>query len=326
VALTEEGIIPVPGLLSRTVRLADGQLAHYTTSGESGPAVILLHGGIVGSSGTAGWRFMAPFLGANGFRVYCPDQPGFGQADSREEYWPHLNTLSHANFVHNFANALGLDKFFLAGNSMGADNTIQYVMDHPERVIRFILIATANVGDNVADDKRVPSTLTNRAEYDGTPEGMRAVIEPIIYRKVALDPDLLEMRSRAANNQKQSNDALRAGRQLIREDPSLRQRWSTKDRFAKITIPGIYLYGQDDVLSPVGNGYNQEDTLPNIQMFYPAECGHQGQTDQPDMFNQVFLEFFRDGKVSRKTADWAGISKRRPELAHLVEQGAPARV
>jgi pimeloyl-ACP methyl ester carboxylesterase len=251
---------------------------------------------------------------------YCPDQPGFGQADTREDYWPRLNTLSHANFVEEFATALGLDRFYLAGNSMGADNTIQYVMDHPERVIRFILIATAAVADNVPDEKRVPSTLTNRAEFDGTPEGMRAVIEPIIYRKVALDPDLLEMRTRAANAQKASNDALRAGRSLIREDPSLRQRWSTKDRLSKITIPGIYLYAQDDVLTPVGNGHNQEDTLPNIQFFYPPECGHQGQTDQPDMFNQVFLEFFGDGKVSRKTADWAGVSKRRPEIASLVEQ------
>ncbi len=43
------------------------------------------------------------------------------------------------------------------------------------------------------------------------------------------------------------------------------------------------------------------------------------------MFNQTFLEFFREGKVSRKTADWAGISKRRPELANLVEQVAAAR-
>src|SRR5262249_54939284 len=177
-----------------------------------------------------------------------------------------------------------------------------------------------------AEEKRIPSTLTNRGQFDGTKEGMRSVIGPIIYRQVSLDDDLLEMRTRAANNQKESNDALRAGRSLIREDASLRQRWSTSDRFSKIAIPGIYLYGQDDVLSPVGNGHNQEDTLPNIQMFYPAECGHQGQTDQPDMFNQSFLDVFRDGKVSRKTADWAGVSKRRPELAHLVEQAEPARV
>ena len=80
--LTEEGIIHIPGIYSRWVRLASGAKAHYITTGESGPAVILLHGGIEGSSGTAGFRFMCNFLGSNGFRVYAPDRPGFGKADT----------------------------------------------------------------------------------------------------------------------------------------------------------------------------------------------------------------------------------------------------
>ncbi len=84
--LTEEKLIEVPGMLSRWVRLANGSKAHYMTSGTTGPAVILLHGGLPGSSGTAGWRFMAPFLGDNGFRVYCPDMPAFGLWDDREEF------------------------------------------------------------------------------------------------------------------------------------------------------------------------------------------------------------------------------------------------
>src|ERR1700722_12221524 len=67
--LTEEGLIKVPGLLSRWVRLGNGAKAHYMTAGETGPSVMLLHGGIPGSSGTAGFRFTASFLGANGFRV-----------------------------------------------------------------------------------------------------------------------------------------------------------------------------------------------------------------------------------------------------------------
>src|SRR5580692_11622173 len=115
-ALTDEGIIDVPGMASRWVRLASGAKAHYMTSGESGPAVVLLHGGIVGSSGTAGWRFMAPFLGENGFRVYCPDQPGFGLTEGAELYHP--SPAGHVDFLHEFVTALGLDKFHLAGNSM----------------------------------------------------------------------------------------------------------------------------------------------------------------------------------------------------------------
>src|SRR5688500_9957031 len=117
--LTEEKIIHIPGLLSRWVRLADGSRAHYVTSGETGPPIILLHGGIQGSSGTAGWRFMAPFLGANGFRVYAPDQPAYGLSDTRPEYHPTRGYKSYVDFIDMLADALCLDKFHIGGNSFG---------------------------------------------------------------------------------------------------------------------------------------------------------------------------------------------------------------
>jgi 2-hydroxy-6-oxonona-2,4-dienedioate hydrolase len=69
-----------------------------------------------------------------------------------------------------------------------------------------------------------------------------------------------------------------------------------------------------------------------VKFFSPAETGHQGQTDQPEQFNQPFLEFFREGKVSRQTADaaasrrtgrsWPTSSSRatRQRTAHLSGQ------
>ena len=67
--LNDEGLIDVPGIASRWVRLANGARAHYSTAGDAGPAIVLLHGGIAGSSGLAGWRFMIPFLAQHGYRV-----------------------------------------------------------------------------------------------------------------------------------------------------------------------------------------------------------------------------------------------------------------
>ena len=323
-ALTEENIVHIPGMMSRWVRLPSGAIAHYLTSGDTGPAVVLCHGGLPGSSGTAGWRFMAPFLGANGFRVYCPDFPGYGLSDSRPEYLPVNGRLSHLEFLHMFVNTLCLDRFHLSGNSMGCANTVNYVITHPERVISFALIA-GGVGDLVDPSRQVTGPLDvaklNRETFDGTSASMRAMMEPIIYRKAAIAQEVLDMRTHAANRQKESLKTLQQANDRLSQDPNLRQVLTTVDRLNKLEIPAVYLYGKDDVLSPVENGYNQEDVgFPNMQFFYPEECGHQGQTDQPEMFNQVFLEFFRDGKVSRKTADWAGVSKRRPELSHIVEQ------
>ena len=326
--LTEEEIIHIPGLSSHWVRLANGARAHYVTAGDTGPAVILLHGGIVGSSGTAGWRFMAPFLGANGFRVYCPDQPAFGLADMREAYWPTQGIKSYVEFINDFADALCLDTFFISGNSMGCQHTAHYVVNHPERVIRFALIASAGISDLVdrsryiarSEGKFTPNPAYAGTPFTGTEESMRELMAGIIYKAEAVWPELVTMRTRAALKQDAATKARNAAVAELEKDPNYQQWISMKDRLPKVTIPGIYLYGKQDVLSPVENAYLQEDALPNIQMFYPDQCGHQGQTDQPEMFNQVFLEFFRDGKVSRKTADWAGVSTRRPENANLVEQ------
>lgn len=321
-ALTEEGLIEVPGMSSQWVRLAGGAKAHYMVSGTSGPAVVLLHGGIPGSSGTAGWRFMAPFLGANGFRVYCPDMPAYGLSDPRPEHRPR-GLHDHVDFIHEFTTALGLARFHLSGNSMGCVNTVNYVLAHPERVASFILIA-GDVGD-VVEGPKPPSKVAELAGYDGTKDGMRRMMEAIIYRGEAITDDLVEMRYRASVRHK---DAIPAFFPSILEyagitpwsDVNVATRLSTKGRIDRITIPGIYLFGREDVVTPVEWGYAQEDAVSNIQFFYPEECGHQGQTDRPDLFNPAFLEFFRDGRVSRQTADAAGVSKRRPENHALVAQ------
>lgn len=338
--LTEEDILHIPDLDSRWVRLASGAKAHYVTSGETGPAIILLHGGIVGSSGTAGWRFMAPFLGAHGFRVYCPDRPAFGLADTRPEHRPTMGFIDQVNFITEFADALCLDKFHIGGNSMGGQITVQYVQNYPQRVLSYMLIATTP-GDVVPAELRVlgkdsrfsPNKAYAPPQFDGTGESMRILMEGIIYNTPEIWPELIEMRTLAANRQLAAgnNTMLGAGRPTTApagmnlgpmHDPNYQQWISTKDRFPKMTLPGIYLYGLQDVLGPVENGFLQEDRLPNLQVFYPDECGHQGQTDQPDMFNHVALEFFKTGKVSWKTAQWAGVSRRREILPNLVE--APA--
>ena len=324
-ALTEEGIIHVPGLQSRFVKLANGARAHYVSAGDTGPSIVLLHGGIVGSSGMAGWRFMLPVLAASGFRVYAPDRPGFGFSDTREAYWPTLGWKSYVDFVEDFADSLCIDRFYIGGNSNGTQNSIYFMVNNPTRVIAAALVATAGLAPMAGADasamiRRPPAA--NAPRFDGTKESMKALLEPIIYRKETLGDDLLEMRTIAANMQKDSQ-AARALNQA-QADPNTEQYLDLANRLRRLTIPMIYLHGKQDVLAPVENAALAEPLLPNIQFFYPDECGHQGQTDQPDMFNQVFLEFFRDSKVSRKTAEWAGVSKNRPELPS-VEQAEPVR-
>jgi 2-hydroxy-6-oxonona-2,4-dienedioate hydrolase len=315
-ALTDEGLITVPGMLSRWVRLGNGERAHYMTSGENGPSVVLLHGGIPGSSGIAGWRMLAPLLAEAGFRVYCPDQPGFGLSDPRPEYWPTRGPYSHADFLERFAEALCFDDFFLAGNSMGCLNTAHYVVRYPHRVKKFILVA-GPVGDLLSFGA---GDLKSGISWDGTRETMLKMMNAIIHHPEAITEDLLEMRMRSARVHEESWLALQKAVILGEIPPAIAVAMSTKNRLDRLEIPGLCLYGKNDIILPVEElGHRVEDVLPRVQFFYPDDCGHQGQTDQPELFAQVFIEFFRDGRITWETARRAGVSDRRPTIPALVE-------
>ena len=326
-ALNEEGQITVPGIFSRYVRLASGARAHYMTSGETGPAVILLHGGLAGSSGAAAWRGMMPYLAENGFQVFAPDRPGYGLADNREPFWPSNGWKSQTDFVKQFADALCLDRFHISGNSMGTQTAVYFMLNHPERVISAPLIGTGGIGTfaGVPADQLTRSTvLRDAGPFDGTTASMFKLLNSIVLRKEKLTEDLLEMRTRSGNMQ--SDSLASANLQSAGESGSTSQWLNVAGRLDKLDIPMIYMHGLLDATAPVGNAVLAEPLLPKIQFFYLEDCGHQCQTDQTDLVNDLFLEFLRDGKVSRKTADAGGVSKNSPEVASLVEQAEGAAV
>jgi len=331
--LTDEDIIDIPGLASRWVRLEDGRRAHYITAGDKGPAVVLFHGGIEGSSGTAGWRFMAPVLAAKGFRVYCPDQPGYGLSDISNPAYLDTSPKAKNDFARMFMDALCIDKAHISGNSMGCQTVLNFVISNPERVASVMFIA-GFLGDIVetpfvpgSEGKFTPNPnigpIPEAVSWDGTEERMREMMDGIIYERKAVWPELVKMRTLAGNRQREARIKLGLPYGPLAshpDDPNSLQLFSTKGRLDKLTVPMIYLYGMQDVLIPVENGFAQDDAVPNIQFFFPDQCGHQGQTDRPDTFNKVALEFFKTGKVSWPTAVEAGVSLRKPINPRYVEE------
>jgi 2-hydroxy-6-oxonona-2,4-dienedioate hydrolase len=319
--LTEEGAIHVPGVFSRYATLRSGVRAHYWTAGETGPHVVLLHGGIAGSSGLAGWRMMMPKLAEAGFRVYAPDRPGFGLSDTRPGFYMEKGVRDQVKFIDEFVEAIGLpEKFLIGGNSQGAQMGSSYAVEYPGRIERMILIASPafhlriGLGNGMGRGTGVRS-----GPFDGTEEWMRTSMERIILNHAAITDELVTMRTIMANSHKEVQEWCQKGGQQELQDRTLFQAIDFRGRLDTIEIPTIFLWGMQDVNAPVEMGYELEEVLTNMQFFFPEDCGHQGQTDQPEMFAQVFIEFFRDGIITRKTADWAGVSTNRPKLPYLVE-------
>ena len=92
----------------------------------TGAPLIILHG-LFGSSDN--WITVARSLSGR-FTIYLPDQRNHGQS-------PHSAVHDYGSMkddIARFADELGLEKFFLAGHSMGGRTAMKYALNFPERI------------------------------------------------------------------------------------------------------------------------------------------------------------------------------------------------
>lgn len=102
--------VTVPGTTRDAITLS----VHDT--GGDGEPVILLHGW---PDRATLWSHQAEALAASGYRVLAPDLRGFGDSD-RPEGVEHYRMTALRGDVLGLADALGVDRFALAGHDWGA--------------------------------------------------------------------------------------------------------------------------------------------------------------------------------------------------------------
>ena len=114
----------------------DGHDTPYLCGG-SGPPLVLLHGF---GANKDHWTLIAPFLTRH-FQVFAPDLPGFGDSERKNE--ARYGVAEQLQRIDEFADALGLDRFHLGGNSMGGYLSLMFAHANPERVESLWLLAPA---------------------------------------------------------------------------------------------------------------------------------------------------------------------------------------
>jgi pimeloyl-ACP methyl ester carboxylesterase len=112
----------------------EGRRFHYRSEGE-GPTLMLLHGVMASLHTWDGW--VERLKGQ--YRIVRMDLPGFGLSDhmlQREEYTPEYSLA----LFDKVRAALGLERFYLGGNSLGGFLSWYYAARYPERVEKLILV------------------------------------------------------------------------------------------------------------------------------------------------------------------------------------------
>ncbi|GAB3727844.1 alpha/beta fold hydrolase [Spirosoma lituiforme] len=109
---------------------------YFRQTGETGPAIVILHG-LFGSSDN--WLTTSKTIAANGYRVFLVDQRNHGQSPRADDQ----DYQNMAADLHEFLTDHGIDKSILVGHSMGGKTVMQYAMTYPGTFEKLVVVDIA---------------------------------------------------------------------------------------------------------------------------------------------------------------------------------------
>jgi pimeloyl-ACP methyl ester carboxylesterase len=241
---------------------ANGLDIHYTVEGE-GPPLVLLHAAT--SSALEDWAAQRPSLRQH-FRLYLPDARGHARTR-----WDATDGWTYATLVEDlaaFADALELERFHVAGLSMGAATALGFAIAHPGRLRSAILVSAAverEPRSSVArrlldpdkaerDDPAWVATLVRRHEPTQGPGAWKRLLGAIRDEIVALEP-------------------------------------FPPERLRMARVPILLAYGDRDPWVPLEQAVWMRRQLPDARLLVVPGTGHVVVAEQPRIFNPAALHF-----------------------------------
>lgn len=275
---------------SQFIDLGEGLTVHLRDEGpKDALPIILLHGS---NADLHTWEPWAAAL-KNDYRVIRIDQVGHGltgpdpQGDyTRDNYVEHIRRV---------ADALGLDRFIIGGNSMGGKHAVSFTAAHPERVMGLVLVDASGMPmlvprameDDGEKGKRRGSTISNLGFTIAAMPGINRIVEQVTPRSLIEQ----SLRQSVSVESIVTEDMIDRYWELLRY-PGNRgatiQRFSIpydpldRNKFAAIAVPTLIIWGEEDRLIPVAAARWLDEVIPDTTLVIYPDIGHLPQEEAPE--------------------------------------------
>jgi pimeloyl-ACP methyl ester carboxylesterase len=248
------GAVPLPDTEREGFVEHDGARIWYGTYG-SGPAVILLHGGL-GNSGN--WGYQVPALVKAGRQVVVIDSRGHGRStrDSRP-----FSYVRMASDVLAIMDHLRLEKAALVGWSDGACTALILADQHRTRVSGVFFFACNMDPSGTLEFKPTPviDRCFSRHRKD--------------YRALSATPDAFD-------------GFVEDVSKMMGSEPN----YSAKD-LAGIKVPVAVVIGEKDEFIKREHALYLAETIPDAEFILMPEVSHFAPLQRPEHFNREVLGF-----------------------------------
>lgn len=259
------------GGASQFVTLPSGASAHMRDEGNrEGPVLVLVHGS---NASLHTWEPWVAELGDT-YRIISMDLPGHGLTGRvpGDDYTREGMT----SFVHELIGTLHVERFAIAGNSMGGGVAALYALEHPEQVSALILVDAAGIPVK-RDDDDVPLAF----RIAGMPvisQVMRYVLPRSLVeegvRKVFVDQSKVTDEMVARYFDLSLHEGNRDATRMRFASYASRDEEAFAARLGEIEAPVLVIWGDKDGLIPVSAAYEFEQRIPQAELAIFENVGH----------------------------------------------------
>lgn len=277
------------GLVKKEIQVDDHRIVYQ--EGGKGQTILLLHGF---GANKDNWIRFAKYL-TNDYHVVIPDIPGFGESSQiQNQNYAAKNQL---NRIDRFTEALKLEKFHLAGNSMGGMLAALYGATYPQKVLTLALLAPGGVGSPNPSEVAILLQKGTNPLLTGNAEDFDRLIKlcfakppyiPSQFKKV-LAADAIAHRD---FNKKIWDDMLG---NLTKEALSVRENFLAP-YLPQIQAPVLIIWGDCDKILDVGGVAVLEKNLKNYRTVIMKDTGHIPMLEHPRETASRYIGFLKGKK------------------------------
>ena len=239
------------------------------------PAIVFVHGFCQSS---AYWAPTLDQVARRGVHGIAVDLPGFGASAAL------AGPYTMAGLADALARQLtdwGLGRIVLVGGSMGGVVAQHFVLRHPERVMRLLLVAT---GGFTANEALALEKADAMSAAPWTEDAIAPVVDGFFLQKPAPD--------RVADFRKIALSAAKAAAvEAARSNGTNR----TFDQLALIRVPTLIIQGRHDRARTPEHGAAMQERIAGSTLVVIEDAGHTPQLEQPERFHDAALPFLLAG-------------------------------
>jgi 2-hydroxy-6-oxonona-2,4-dienedioate hydrolase len=263
-----------------------GYRTRYLHTGDtSKPALLMLHG-ITGHA-----EAYARNLRSHGehFSVWAIDFIGHGYSSKPEHP---LEIKHYIDQVLTFMDAIGVEKAYFTGESLGGWVTAKLAQLYPEKVERIALNTMGGTMANPVVMERL-YTLSTEAANDPSWERVKTRLEWLMADPSMVTDDLIK--TRQAIFQQPDWPMACQMNMALQDLPTRKRNMLSDDDLRAIQAEALVIWTTKDPSGPVDEGRRIAGLIPNGSLAVIENAGHWPQYEQTAIFDQIHLNFLLGG-------------------------------